>query len=213
MIATIFSIIDSELYTLIQQKDPDNIIQFFGENIYYTLLMTFIMMLIQNTFTIIPIVLVVSINIALFGFVYGFLWSWLTSIISASFLFIHIRSTFQEWLLKKINPKYLNIEREMGFIYILQGRIIPFIPASFINIAAGLSTISFRSYFLGTSIGNFIYFFVISLIPAGLLAGNSDLLALGIIAITIFFFIYFYRSIRKRGKKRVQLTMKDKHEL
>ena len=213
MFVAIFLIFDSELYTLIQNKDSAAIMDFFGENILYTLLMTFIMMFIQNSFTLIPLVLVVSINVALFGFTYGFLWSWLTSLISASFLFIYIRSTFQEWILRRINPKLLKVEKDMGFLYILQGRVIPFIPASFINMAAGLSTISFKSYFLGTAIGNFIYLIVISLIPAGLLTGNSDLLALGIIAIGLFFAIYFYRNIRRRIKRKGTVTIKDKHEI
>ncbi len=213
MFVAIFFIIDSELYALIRSKDSEAIIQFFGENIFYTLFMTFIIMLIQNSFTVIPLVLVVTVNIALFGFFYGFMWSWLTSIVSASLIFITIRSTFQSWLLNKINSKILNIEKDMGFIYILQGRIIPFIPASFINIAAGLSTISFRSYFFGTAIGNFIYFIILAFIPAGLLAGNLDLLALGIIGIMLFFAIILYRKFRKRGRRKESLTIKDKQEM
>lgn len=126
---------------MLKSGDIETITSLLGENIYYTLGITLIIMIIQNSFTIIPLILVISLNIALYGFYYGFLWSWITSIISSIIVFLGIRIGFQDWLLKKIKPEIVNIGEKHGFLYVLQARVIPFIPTSIINITAGLSAI------------------------------------------------------------------------
>ncbi|MFC6601848.1 TVP38/TMEM64 family protein [Ectobacillus funiculus] len=116
-------------------------------------------MIIQNAFTIIPLLGLITINVALFGFFNGFLWSWFTSIIAAIIIFMSVRYCFQDWVLKKINPALVTKVEQAGFMYVIQGRIFPFVPTSLVNIIAGLSSIRFTHFLLGTIIGNFVYFF------------------------------------------------------
>lgn len=208
---TMFVVINSELYPLIKTGNIDKITSFLEKNLFYTLFFTFIIMMVQNSFTIIPLILVISINITLFDFIFGFLWSWITSIVSAAFVFIGIRYGFQDLVLKKMKPKMIKKGEDMGFWYILQGRVLPFIPTSIINITAGLSPIRFKHFLLGTVIGNFIYFFILALIPAGLLSGRIDELAIGIIALLCMMILYTFKKQSKKEKQNKELMIKDKH--
>lgn len=208
---TILAVINSDLYPLIKTGNIDLITSFLGKNLFYTLFITFIIMIFQNSFTIIPLILVISINITLFDFVYGFLWSWFTSIVSAMIVFMGIRYGFQDFVMKKMNPKMIKKGEDMGLWYVLQGRVIPFIPTSIINISAGLSSIRFKHFFIGTAVGNFIYFFMLSLIPAGLLSGKMDELSLGIIALLSMMTFYFFKKYSNKEKQNKGLMVKDKH--
>ncbi|WP_313799787.1 VTT domain-containing protein [Cytobacillus sp.] len=205
----IYFFFKSSLYPVLKSGDIDTITSLLGENIYYTLGITFIIMIIQNSFTIIPLILVISLNIALYGFYYGFLWSWVTSIISSIIVFLGIRVGFQDWLLRKIKPEIINIGEKHGFLYVLQARVIPFIPTSFINITAGLSAIRLNKFIIATSLGNFIYFFILSLIPAGLFSGEINEYVLGVLA---FFLILLFYLIKKYYHKHNRNAVREKQK-
>ncbi|MFE8695877.1 TVP38/TMEM64 family protein [Cytobacillus sp. FJAT-53684] len=193
---------------MLKAGEIDSITSFLGKNLFYTLAITFIIMIIQNSFTLIPLLLIISLNIALYGFFYGFIWSWITSVISSLIVFIGIRFGFQEWILKKVKPEMLNKGKEHGFLYVLQARVFPFIPTSLINITAGLSPMRLKDFIFATIIGNFVYFFVLSLIPAGLLSGKINEYVLGILAFVFIFFVYFF--LKKYYKKSKAMLLKDK---
>ncbi|MFC0415224.1 TVP38/TMEM64 family protein [Cytobacillus solani] len=209
LIVAIYFLFHSNLYHVLKSGEIETITTFLGENLYYTLGITFIIMIIQNSFTIIPLILVISLNIALYGLYYGFLWSWITSIISSIFVFLGIRFGFQDWILKKLKPELVNLGEKHGFLYVLQARVIPFIPTSIINITAGLSPIRLKEFITATSIGNFIYFIILSLIPAGLFSGKINEYVLGILA---FFFILLFYLIKKFYHKNNRNTAGEKQE-
>lgn len=172
------------------------------ENILITLLLTLLIMLIQNTFTIIPLILVISINYSLFGFFNGFIWSWISSIIGGVLMFIGSRYFFQPLVMKRVNKELLSKVEKNGFLFVFQARIMPFIPTSLINILGGISSIRLKSFLLGTMLGNFIYFFLLTLIPAGLMNPKlNQLVVIGICIILIIYFIYKYKWKRKKAKR------------
>ncbi|MFB3168132.1 VTT domain-containing protein [Neobacillus sp. 179-C4.2 HS] len=166
---------------------------------------TFIIMVIQNSFTIIPLIIIITINYALFGFFNGLLWSWVTSIIAAGIWFFGSRYFFNDWVQKKTNPELLSKMEQNGLLFVFQARIIPFVPTSLINILSGLSSIKFKHFLVGTMFGNLIFFFVLSLIPAGLMEGNMEQnILLGIVLVLVGL-VVFYR-IRKKQKTRKQVN-------
>jgi uncharacterized membrane protein YdjX (TVP38/TMEM64 family) len=170
------------------------------ENLVVTLAITLIVMIIQNTFTVIPLILVITVNYTLFGFVNGFLWSWFTSIIGAAVIFMGSRYLFQDWVLKKTNKELITRIEKNGFLFVFQARIMPFVPTSLINILGGISSIHFKPFIMGTAFGNFIYFFVLSLIPAGLMISNvHDYILEGVILISTILYV-LYKKKRKRNK-------------
>ncbi|MGZ9815362.1 TVP38/TMEM64 family protein [Peribacillus simplex] len=202
LVIAIFIYSNAELFTLVWKSDLDSVIGILKENLLLTFIVTFVLMFVQNSFTIIPLILLLTINVTIFGFIYGYLWSWFTSVVASGFIFYAVRNWFQELLLKKIGEKWQESVVEHGFMYVFTGRIFPLIPTSLINLAAGVSTVTFKDFLLATALGNLIYFFFLSLIPYGLLSVEMNQYTLVALALlTLLFFIIY-----KRAKKKKKLT-------
>lgn len=171
----------------------------------HTLLLKLMMlgvMVIQNLFTIIPLILVISINISLFGLAYGYAWSLLTSIVGALICFFVVRLWLQKWvegLLKRTTWKD-NIS-DRGYWYVFMGRLIPFVPSSLINIAAGASTVKLRHFLIGTIVGNALYFLALSLMAEGLMAAAVQQgLYVGVVVLAVGYAVYrIWLSRRKKA--------------
>ena len=181
-----------------ESGDLDAIID---KNVWFILAITLLMMIIQNTFTVIPLILVITVNYVLFGFMKGFLWSWLTSIIGSAIIFLGTRYLFQGWVKRKIDLSLRSKIEKNGFKFVFQARIIPFIPTSFINILSGVSSIKFSSFIIATCVGNFLYFFLMILIPAGLINVQINDYVLEASILLIFLLIFFF-ILKGRRKKR-----------
>jgi len=177
-------------------------------NMLYAYLFMLLIMIIQNSFTIIPLILVITINLALFGFIQGFLWSWFTSVVAAYIICVCVRFVFKNRVIKRFNPEHIEKMEQNAFKYVFQARVFPFVPTSLINILAGLSSVHYKPFVLGTTLGNFIYFFVLALIPAGLLSADISLYMLAVIVIFIFGLYYVFKRIYKGHKNQILIKMK-----
>ena len=190
---------------MMKSGDLDAIVD---KNVWFILAITLLMMIIQNTFTVIPLILVITVNYVLFGFMKGFLWSWLTSIIGSAIIFFGTRYLFQGWVKRKIDLSLRSKIEKNGFKFVFQARIIPFIPTSFINILSGVSSIKFSSFIIATCVGNFLYFFLMILIPAGLInvqINDYVLEASILLIIPIDFFLYIKRKKEKAAKEQIAM--------
>ncbi|WP_045521933.1 TVP38/TMEM64 family protein [Neobacillus niacini] len=206
IILIIFIVVqNTETFRLLRNGDMDSIILSLKDTSFSKFFFTFIIMVIQNSFTIIPLIIIITINYALFGFVNGLIWSWFTSIIAAGIWFFGSRYFFNDWVQKKTNPELLSRMEQNGLLFVFQARIIPFVPTSLINILSGLSSITFKHFIIGTMFGNLIFFFVLTLIPAGVMEGNMEqniLLGLTLVLVGI---VFFYR-LKKKQKRRKQVN-------
>lgn len=198
---SLFFLLNREIFLSLMNGDLEAIQALLSKNLVYVCLLTLVIMVIQNSFTIIPLILVITVNITLFGFLLGFLWSWLTSVIAAIVVFLFVRNIFQDRLIKKIRQDHILKIEKNGFSYVFQGRVFPFIPTSFINLLAGLSSIRLKEFILGTLLGNFLYFFLLSLIPAGLMSLNINNYVIGLIILIIFFLYYGFKYTHRRMKR------------
>jgi uncharacterized membrane protein YdjX (TVP38/TMEM64 family) len=192
-----------ELFTSFLKGDIESLRPLLEGNLFYAYMIMLIVMVVQSAFSIIPLLVVITINITLFGFVNGFIWSWLTSIVSSIVVFFGVRYVFQEWLIKKIKPSLIEKVEEQGFAYVFQARILPFLPTSIINILAGLSTVRFNQFLFGTIVGNFFYFFVLALIPAGLFSAKINEFVMGVIVVLSLVLYYGIKKMYKRKRKLV----------
>ncbi|WP_338469396.1 VTT domain-containing protein [Niallia sp. XMNu-256] len=190
----IIFVYQSDWYEMLKAGNFDSIVR---NNVWSIAAFTLIMMVIQNTFTIIPLILVITVNYILLGFINGFLWSWFTSLVGSAVIFVGTRTLFQDWVIRKVDQKLLDKIEQKEFMFVFQARIIPFVPTSLINIIGGISSIKFNSFMLATALGNFIYFFILILIPAGLL--NIQLNKYLLEGIVLLFILLLF--IIKRRKK------------
>lgn len=206
IILIIFLVIhNTETFRLLRSGDLDSIIMSLKDTTFSKFFFTFIIMVIQNSFTIIPLIIIITINYALFGFFNGLIWSWFTSIIAAGIWFFGSRYFFNDWVQKKTNPELLSKMEQNGLLFVFQARIIPFVPTSLINILSGLSSIKFKHFLIGTMFGNLIFFFVLSLIPAGLMEGNMEHNILLGIALVLVGGVVLFR-VKKKQKRRKELN-------
>jgi uncharacterized membrane protein YdjX (TVP38/TMEM64 family) len=205
IIAVFLIIHNTETFRLLRNGDLDTIILSLRNTSFSKFFFTFIIMVIQNSFTVIPLIIIITINYTLFGFLNGLIWSWLTSIIAAGIWFFGSRYFFNDWVQRKTNPEILAKMEKNGLLFVFQARIIPFVPTSLINILSGLSSITFKHFIIGTMFGNLIFFFVLSLIPAGLMEGNTEQNILLGIAIILVGFVVIFR-LKKKQKRRKQVN-------
>src|SRR5690625_3566922 len=98
-----------------------------------------------------PLVMFVLANVAVYGFVKGFLYSWIGSTLGSVTVFLMIRYLGRKSLFQRIshNKQVLKVtswvERHgFGLLFILL--CFPFSPSSVINVVAGLSKLGFWQF-------------------------------------------------------------------
>lgn len=112
---------------------------------------------------------------AIFGPWLGTIWTSLGAIIAAIVAFGFTRTVGREAIAKRLAGRWQAMDAEMrqgGLFYMFAIRLVPIMPYGLVNFAAGLTSISFKDYLLGTVIGT-----VPSVLPFVLL-GSSGLKAL-----------------------------------
>ncbi|NEP16721.1 MAG: TVP38/TMEM64 family protein [Leptolyngbya sp. SIO4C1] len=93
---------------------------------------------------------------ALFGVWLGTLWTTVGAIVAAVVAFAFTRTVGRELVAKRLAGYWQTIDAEIhhgGLFYMFSIRLLPIIPYGLVNFAAGLTSISFRDYFIGTVLG------------------------------------------------------------
>lgn len=93
---------------------------------------------------------------AIFGTWIGTFWTSVGAILAAIIAFAFTRTIGRKVIAKRMSGKWQAIDREIqqsGLFYIFSIRLLPIIPYGLVNFAAGLTSISFKNYLLGTTLG------------------------------------------------------------
>lgn len=127
-------------------------------------LVGFVLIVMQAQIPYIPYFILAAANGIIFGFWPGFIINWLAAITGALMNFYIARMLGQNWLARHIKPDRLHsiqkISLEKGFVSILIGRLIPVIPASLINAAAGISEVKVSTFLVASAIGKLPFVFI-----------------------------------------------------
>ncbi|MEW9697857.1 TVP38/TMEM64 family protein [Paenibacillus sp. SI8] len=123
----------------------------------------------QTFFPFIPFVLIAGTNVAIFGIKWGFVVNYVMSCLGAIASFYFARYYGHAWVEKKLQkfPLVTQFSERMekqGFFYVFIGRLIPILPSSAINFAAGLTRMRFSQFLWGTIIGKLPIVFLESMI-------------------------------------------------
>jgi len=100
---------------------------------------------------------------ALFGLWAGTLWSSIGAIIAALIAFGFARTIGRDWVTSRLAGQWEAIDADIknsGFFYLFAVRLLPLLPYGFVNLAAGLTSVTWRDYTLATSFGT-----VLGLLP------------------------------------------------
>lgn len=135
----------------------------------------------------------------IFGAYLSTLFVFIAEIINACILFHFSRLLGRDFVQSKISAKYIRLDekiKDSGFFWLLMFRTVPLVPFRFLDLAAGLTGVSFRKYLLAVILGSPIRIFWVQYILSGVGKGvltNPDLLLNYLLlnkAAYIFSFIY-----------------------
>lgn len=184
----------------VSDLSADTILAIAQNNIIFILLIMLFIMILQNLFTFIPLVLVITVNISLLGFWFGYLFSCLCSVIGSTLIFLSIRYMFPNLFSHSRLKMYEEKIKENGFRFVLFGRIFPFLPTNLINITSGLSSIKLSHFIAATTLGNMIYGLVLSsasISVIAMFAKHPYLTSLGLIVIILLYISFLLVKKKK----------------
>jgi uncharacterized membrane protein YdjX (TVP38/TMEM64 family) len=119
---------------------------------------------------------------ALFGVWMGTVWTTIAALVAAVVAFAFTRTIGREYSTRKFQGKWEAIDAEIqqgGLFYMFAIRLLPIIPYGLVNFAAGLTSIRFRDYFLGTLLGTVPGILPFVMMGSGLKSlGKGDMLPL-----------------------------------
>ncbi|NJL35610.1 MAG: TVP38/TMEM64 family protein [Leptolyngbyaceae cyanobacterium RM2_2_4] len=93
---------------------------------------------------------------AIFGVWLGTLWTSFAALIAAIAAFAFTRTVGRKLVASRLAGRWQAMDAEMvqgGLFYMFAIRLLPIIPYGLVNFAAGLTSVSFKDYTLGTALG------------------------------------------------------------
>ena len=122
--------------------------------------------LIESMVPVLPLFVFITLNFLAFGNILGFIISWIFTCIGCFISFLLFRCKVQTWLFKRLKKQGIVSEHTIDVITNLKFEelttiiAIPFTPAFLVNIAAGLSKMSYKKFLGALLIGKiFLVYF------------------------------------------------------
>lgn len=177
----------------------------------YAAVISFLLMIFQSIAAPLPAFLITFANANLFGWWQGAILSWSSAMAGAAVCFFIARilgRDVAEKLTSKAGMKQIDTFFEKyGKNTVLICRLLPFVSFDIVSYAAGLTSMSFLSFFIATGVGQLPATIVYSYV-GGMLTGGAKLLVTGLLllfALSALIFmgrkIYMDRQEKKKADK------------
>lgn len=162
----------------------------------------YIVIYVAATVLILPSTALNLVGGAIFGPLMGTLWTSMAAVVAAVIAFMFTRSIGRDIVSKRIAGRWQALDAEIqtgGLFYMFAIRLQPVIPYGLVNFVAGLTSIRFKDFFIGTALGTVPGIFPFVLLGSfGLKAIKTGeylplLLALSLIALLIISSVWYYR--------------------
>ena len=149
-----------ELFALLASGDIPATVEYirsFGEGAF---VFAFLLTLFTNALGFPPAVIFSTANVILFGIVPGIILSCVAETVGVTIAFVLMRFYFREAAEKAIakSPFLAKVDQysgSKGFIIMLIGRMVPYLPSAVMNAIGALSSIRLRDYVLASLVGKF----------------------------------------------------------
>ena len=108
---------------------------------------------------------------AIFGPGFGILWTSIGAVLAAAVAFIFARTAGRNIMSRRLAGRWQAMDAELSqgaVFYMFAIRLVPILPYGLVNFAAGLTSIRFQDYLLGTTLGT-----VPSVLPFVLLGSSG----------------------------------------
>lgn len=125
----------------------------------------FLTIILESIFPFLPLSVFIALNNVAFGPIEGFLISWIATVLGCCISYYIFKKGFNKFIYRYIKidghiHRFVNFINKMDFGHLVLFIAMPFTPAFLINIASGLSNMSFRKFVIAILIGklSIIYF-------------------------------------------------------
>ena len=166
-----------------------------------------VLIILESILPMLPLSVFITLNMISFGSFFGFFISWLSTIVGCMLSFTLFRHFFQQklerFIKKRDQQKLSNIMTtisNINFSNLVILIAIPFSPAFFINIAAGLSKIKVEKFFLAIIIGKMVMVYFWGYIGTTLLESLTDITVLFKIAGLLVIAFFISKMVEKKLK-------------
>lgn len=160
---------------------------------------SFLLMILQSVAAPLPAFVITFANAALFGWVYGAILSWTSAMAGAAICF-YIAKFLGRNTVENLTSKFAldDVDKffaKYGKHTILIARLLPFMSFDLVSYAAGLTSMSFSSFFIATGIGQLPATIVYSYV-GGMLTGGAKLMMTGLLTLfALSILIYVIKKI------------------
>ena len=162
-------------------------------------IVSFLLMVLQSVAAPLPAFVITFANAALFGWVYGAILSWSSAMAGAAVCF-YIAKFLGRNTVENLTSKFALDDVDKFFVKygkhtILIARLLPFMSFYLVSYAAGLTSMSFTSFFIATGIGQLPATIVYSYV-GGMLTGGAKLMMTGLLTLfALSILIYVIKKI------------------
>lgn len=168
-----------------------------------------LLILLESILPMLPLSVFITLNVVTYGQVFGFIISWLATIIGCMTSFILFRKFFQKKVYKFIKKKdseqlkkLMKSISSISFSNLVVLIALPFTPAFLINIAGGISKIKIEKFFIALIIGKMVMVYFWGYIGKSLLESITDINTLIKIAVLLIGAFAISKITEKRLKVR-----------
>lgn len=196
----------NNVFVMFASGDFSKIKEFMAQYGIYAVAISFFLMILQSIVAPLPAFVLTFANANLFGWWQGAILSWSSAMAGATLCFYIARilgRDVAEKLTSKAGLEQIDeFFEKYGNNTILICRLLPFVSFDYVSYAAGLTSMSFCSFFVATGIGQLPATLVYSYV-GGFLTGGARMFMLGLlIMFSIFTLIVMFRSIYMSKTKK-----------
>lgn len=171
----------------------------------YGIIVTSLLIIFESIIPPLPLCVFITLLFINYGNFYGFLLSWILTVIGCIMSFFIFRKLLKnktdKYLMKykKLN-KYMNLISNINFSNLVLIISIPFTPAFLVNVVSGISNVSFKKFIFAIIIGKISLVLFWGLIGTSLIESikNPSILVFIILLVTIFYI--FSKIVNKKLK-------------
>lgn len=183
----------------------DLIIEFIHSSSIWGPLLACLLIFLESMIPILPLFVFITITFVMYGYVLGFILSYILTSLGCFFSFYLCRTYFHSLFQKKVK-KYKNFDKLMAKIdniklsNLVLLTAIPFTPAFLVNITSGLSKMSFKKFAVAILIAKISIVFFWGFIGTSLIESLKSPRILIIIIIMLVVTYLFSKLINKKLK-------------
>lgn len=197
-----------DMTKLLGSMDPEAVKDYIRSFGSFAAVVSFLLMMFQSVAAPLPAFLITFANAAVFGWIGGAILSWTSAMAGAALCFwiarLYGRGVVEKFTGKSALDSVDGFFEKYGTKSIIIARLLPFMPFDIVSYAGGLTSMSFRSFFIATGIGQLpatlIYSYAGEKLTGGGKAFVTGLLIL-FAAVTLTFLLKSLLAERMRVKK------------